>query len=169
MTFSGLTQLNVTTAGPAILASGELVSGNYFETLGTQAIVGGLLTGLVSGFALIALALSGLGIYGTLAFFVARRTSEIGVHMALGARQRAVVALVMRQTALPVLIGLASGIVGALLSGGAVESLLFGLEPQSPWALAGAAAVLLACSVCASIAPALRAAGIAPIEALRYE
>jgi len=128
-----------------------------------------LLAGLVSGFSLIAVVLAGLGIYGTLAYFVARRTPEIGVHMALGAPRRTVIALVMRETAMPVLIGLACGMVGALASGSIIDTFLFGLKPQNPWALATGAGVLLACSLCASLAPAYRAAGIAPMQALRHE
>ncbi len=128
-----------------------------------------LLAGLVSGFSLIALVLAGLGIYGTLAYFVARRTPEIGVHMALGAQKRVVIALVMRETAVPVLIGLACGVAGALASGSIFENLLFGVKPQNPWALVTGAAVLLACSLCASVVPAFRAAGTAPMQALRHE
>ena len=128
-----------------------------------------LMTALLSGFALMALVLAALGIYGTLAYLVARRTSEIGVRMALGARKRDVIGLVMRECAVPVLIGLACGIGGAKLSGSLVEKLLFGLEPQDPRSMAAGALVLLGCALFASAAPALRAAGIAPMQALRHE
>jgi ABC-type antimicrobial peptide transport system permease subunit len=128
-----------------------------------------LMTSLLSGFAVLALVLAGLGVYGTLAFSVARRTPEIGVRMALGAQKSDVVRLVMRESVAPVLIGLTCGIFGAVASGSLVEKMLFGLEPQDPWALAAGIMILLGCALAASVVPALRAAGIAPMQALRHE
>lgn len=128
-----------------------------------------LMTALLSGFALVALMLAALGVYGTLAFLVTRRTPEIGVRMALGAQMLDVVRLVMRESVVPVLIGLACGIYCAAASGSLVEKMLYGLELQDPWTLAGASVVLLACALAASAVPALRAAGIAPMQALRHE
>jgi predicted permease len=128
-----------------------------------------LMTALLSGFALLALMLSGLGVYATLAFFVACRTPELGVRLALGAQRRDVVLLVIRESAVPVLIGLACGVYGALESGSLIEKMLFGIEPQNPWALAAGSMVLLGCALAASLVPALRAAGIAPMQALRHE
>jgi ABC-type antimicrobial peptide transport system permease subunit len=68
-----------------------------------------------------------------------------------------------------VLIGLACGVYGALESGSLIEKMLFGIEPQNPWALAAGSVVLLGCALAASLVPALRAAGIAPMQALRHE
>jgi predicted permease len=128
-----------------------------------------LMAALLSGFAVLALMLAGLGVYATLAFFVACRTPELGMRMALGAQRRNVVILVIRESVAPVLVGLACGIYGALESGSLVEKMLFGIEPQNPWALAAGSMVLLGCALAASLVPALRAAGIAPMQALRHE
>jgi putative ABC transport system permease protein len=124
---------------------------------------------LLGGFALVALLMAALGIYGVVAFLVGRRTREVGVRMALGARAADVMALVLRQGMAPVLAGLAVGLVAALALGRLSAGLLFGVPPHDPFTLAAATAVLAAAGLVACLLPARRAAGIDPAQALRDE
>jgi putative ABC transport system permease protein len=124
---------------------------------------------LLSAFALAALALAVLGTYGVMAFLVGRRTREIGVRMALGARGTDVLNLVMGQGLRPVLAGLAVGMAGALALGRGLSTLLFGVAPHDALTMAGAAAVLAAAAALACYFPARRAARLDPAAALRRE
>jgi predicted permease len=117
----------------------------------------------------VALALSGIGVYGLLAYTVTRRTPEIGVRMALGAERRQMAWMVVRQSVTLVLAGLTLGIPASLYTGRYVESLLFGLQPTDPRAVALAAAVLLCVAVGPAYVPARRAARVDPLVALRTE
>ncbi len=128
-----------------------------------------LMAMLSEAFGLIALALAVVGLYGVLAFMVTRRTAEIGVRMALGAGRKEVMLLVLKESTVLVLAGIAGGAVGALEAGKAVKSLLFGVAGSDPWTLAGAAVVLVATALAATWLPAARAARIEPVSALRYE
>jgi putative ABC transport system permease protein len=124
---------------------------------------------LLAGFAFAALALAAVGTYGVVAFMVGRRTREIGVRMALGARARSVVTLVLREGLAPVLAGLAAGVAGAFALGRALAGLLFGVPPHDPGAPAAAAALLFASALLACLVPARRAARVDPAAALREE
>jgi putative ABC transport system permease protein len=124
---------------------------------------------LLAGFALLALALAGVGIHGVTSYAVARRTREIGVRMALGARAPDVLGLVLRQGLWMAVIGLAVGIAGALALRRLVAGMLFGVAPSDPLTLAAVALVLLAVAVFATYAPARRAASVDPSVALRCE
>jgi putative ABC transport system permease protein len=124
---------------------------------------------LLSAFALAALALAALGTYGVMAFLVGRRTREIGVRMALGARGTDVLNLVMSQGMRPVLAGLAVGMAGSLALGRGLSKLLFGVAPHDALTMAGAAAVLAAAAAVACYLPARRAARLDPAAALRRE
>jgi putative ABC transport system permease protein len=124
---------------------------------------------LLSGFAVTALVLAALGIYGVLAFMVGGRTRELGVRMALGARAGDVVGLVLGQGLRPVAAGLAVGVAGSLALGRALSTLLFGVAPHDALTMAGAAAVLAAAAVAACYVPARRAAHLDPAAALRRE
>jgi predicted permease len=128
-----------------------------------------LLASLVSGFSLVALVLAGVGIYGTLAYQVARRTPEIGLRAALGARTRDVARLVLAEALAPVGIGIGVGLAASLLAGRLIESMLFGVTPRDPVVLLVAAAFLLAGALVAAWPPARRALRIAPMDALRQE
>jgi putative ABC transport system permease protein len=124
---------------------------------------------LVGGFALLALLLAAIGLYGVMAYLVGQRTREIGIRVALGARQLEVVRMiVLRALALAaggvLLGGIASLFVGELLS-----DMLFRIEPWDPWSLVAIAVLLISCATAAAAAPALRAARIDPIVALRAE
>jgi predicted permease len=124
---------------------------------------------LVSGVAVLALLLASLGIYGTLAYSVVRRTSEIGVRMALGADRARVVRMVLRESLAPVLVGLAVGLVIALAGSRLVRAMLFGLEPNDPATIAAAAVLLLVTAVLAAWLPSRRAARVEPMSALRCD
>ncbi len=124
---------------------------------------------LTAGFGLLALALACVGVYGVMAYSVAQRTNEIGIRLALGARPRQVLRMVLREASWVSLGGVASGIVVALLLARLVRSLLYGLQPNDPSAFAGSAVLLIAVGLMASWIPARRAAGVEPMEALRHE
>lgn len=128
-----------------------------------------LMATLASGFGLLALALAGVGIYGLLAYGVARRTKEIGIHMALGAQRRRVIALVLRGARKSLLIGLAIGLPAAMAASRWVESMLFGLKPSDPIAIVAAVLLLATVAHVAAYVPALRASRLDPLAALRHE
>jgi ABC-type antimicrobial peptide transport system permease subunit len=128
-----------------------------------------LLASLLSGFSLVALVLAGVGVHGTLAYQVARRTPEIGLRAALGARARDAARLVIAEVLAPVGVGIGVGLASALLAGRLIDSMLFGVTPGDPVVLLVAAGFLLAGALVAAWAPARRAARIAPMDALRQE
>jgi predicted lysophospholipase L1 biosynthesis ABC-type transport system permease subunit len=104
-----------------------------------------------------------------LAFIVARRTREIGIRIALGAQQGAVVRLVMREMLVVILLGLAAGVTAAYLCGSYVETQLFGVKAGDLLVFAVSVTTLLAAALVASFAPAWRASRISPTRALRYD
>jgi len=120
-------------------------------------------------FGLLASLLVAVGLYGTLAYRLARRTAEIGVRMALGARRRQVLGMLLKESMQVTAIGLAFGLILALISAGWMESLLFGLKPRDPITFAGALVLVVLVSLGASLLPARQAASIAPMQALRME
>jgi predicted permease len=124
---------------------------------------------LCTCFALLAVAIAGVGLYGMMAFSVARRTNEIGIRMALGARRGRLMWMVLREVFAMALVGLAIGLAAALATTKFVQSFLFQMKPNDPMALAAAAAVLLAAALAAGYAPARRASRIDPWIALRDE
>ncbi len=124
---------------------------------------------LLGVFALVAVGFAALGLYGVLAYSVSRRTSEIGVRMALGARGSDVLRLVTGAGLRLVLGGLAVGLVAALALGSPVSELLYEVRPQDPATLVSVAALLLAVSLAASYLPARRATRVDPMSALREE
>jgi ABC-type antimicrobial peptide transport system permease subunit len=128
-----------------------------------------LLATLASGFGALALVLACTGLYGLLAYSVARRTREIGIRMALGARPTRVTAMVVRSVAGLVLAGTALGILAALAISRWVKSMLFGLAPADPGTIIGAALLLITAALTAAYFPARRAANIDPMSALRHE
>jgi predicted permease len=128
-----------------------------------------LMAALAGAFGLLAGSLAVLGLYGVIAYMVARRRNEIGVRIALGAGRGSVIRLVLREAALLLGIGLSVGIGLALWAGRAAAAMLYGLKPYDPVTLGGAIATLAAVGLAASYGPARRAASLDPTDALREE
>jgi putative ABC transport system permease protein len=126
-------------------------------------------TTLLSAFAAVALLLAALGIYGVLAYFVSQRSRELGIRLALGARPRALFAMVVTQGMRPVAVGAALGLAGAVAITTVMQSLLFGVNPVDPVTYAVAAATLAVIALAACAIPALRATRVDPLVALRDE
>ena len=122
---------------------------------------------LLAAFALVALLLAAVGVYGVMAYSVRERTQEIGVRMALGATAASVLRLVLGQALRLVAIGVVVGVVAASLLTRLLEGMLFEVEPFDPWTFAVTAAVLLVVAIVASYVPARRGMRMAPIDALR--
>ena len=128
-----------------------------------------MISSLSGAFAALATLLAAIGLYGVLAYSVARRTREIGVRMALGADRRSVQALVMRQVGTMTLVGCVIGSVGAFAIVKSVASLLFQMSGMEPLILVGAAMLLAVVALSAGFLPALKASKVDPMQALRYE
>jgi macrolide transport system ATP-binding/permease protein len=126
------------------------------------AILGGVL-----GFA--GLLLASLGIYGVVSYAVTQRTREIGIRMSLGARKSDVLGMILGQALRPVAVGIAIGLMGSAAASRILQSLLFGVSPLDPLVFAAVSILLAAIAALAGYAPALRAAGVDPISALRHE
>jgi putative ABC transport system permease protein len=124
---------------------------------------------LLSVFALIALVLAAVGVYGVMAYSVSQRTQEIGLRMALGATERSVFGLVLSQAMELVALGVVIGLGAAALFAQVLESMLFETPPVDAWTFAATAVVLMAVAAVASYVPARRGMRIAPVEALRAE
>jgi predicted permease len=128
-----------------------------------------LLLRLSSGFALVALLLAGVGVYGTLAYMVRRRTREIGIRLAFGAERRLVLRMILGDALRLAAIALIAGVPLSLAAGYALRGFLFGVTPMDPFALAGACVVLTTAALAAAYLPARRAAAVDPAIALRWE
>jgi len=110
-----------------------------------------------------------LGLYGVIAYMVARRRNEIGVRIALGAGRGRVIGLVLREAVWLLGIGLALGVALAAWAGRAAASLVYGIKPRDPLTLGGAVALLAIVALAASYGPAWRASRLQPMDALRDE
>jgi ABC-type antimicrobial peptide transport system permease subunit len=120
-------------------------------------------------FGVLATMLAIIGLYGVMAYTVARRTREIGIRMALGALQGNVIWMIMREVLLVLAVGVVIGVPAAMGLSRLVRSQLYGLTPYDPGTLVGATVVLAAVACLAGLIPALRASRIDPTQALRYE
>ncbi len=128
-----------------------------------------MLADLCSAFAMLALTIACVGLYGTMSYTIARRTNEIGIRMALGAGRRNILGMVICETLMMVVPGVAIGIPAAIAAARVLSSMLYNLKPGDPFTIAVSAAVLIAIAVLAGYLPARRASRVDPMEALRYE
>ncbi|HLY43079.1 MAG TPA: ABC transporter permease [Terracidiphilus sp.] len=128
-----------------------------------------LVARLTSMFGVLALTLASVGLYGVISFFVTRRTTEIGIRMAMGASRSGIVSMVMRGAFWPILAGIALGIPAALYAGHLSAGLLYGVKDDNPLAYLAAVIALAASAALACFIPARRAASIEPMEALREQ
>jgi ABC-type antimicrobial peptide transport system permease subunit len=124
---------------------------------------------LCSGFAMLALAIACVGLYGAVSYSVARRTSEIGIRVALGAQRSRIVRMILREVLALAAVGVTIGAVTALATSRFVASFLYGIEHNDGRALVGAVAILLASAVLAGYVPAYRASRVDPMIAVRHE
>ena len=170
------TRVSPSTVGPAARSSLRLLDGNVLTSLETLSDIRIRSVGdrrftmiVLGGFAVLGLLLAAIGIYGVLAYSVARRTREIGVRMALGAARQRVVGMVLGDSLVPVISGSLIGIVAALALTRLMRALLYGVSATDPMTFALVVVVLPAVGILASIVPAARAARVDPIVALREE
>ena len=143
----------------------KTLEGQLDETLLTDRLI----AMLAAGFGLLATVLASIGLYGVMAFVVARRRKELGIRLALGAEPGGVIWLVMREVLLLLAIGLAVGVPAAMGLGRLVASQLYGIEARDPWTATATVILLTIVSAAAGLIPAHRASRIDPILALRYE
>jgi predicted permease len=154
-------KINPEIPAPKVTSMSEMVD-NSLSAERTMAL-------LSAFFALCALTVTAIGLYGTLAYATARRTSEIGIRMALGARRTQVVRMVFAQNSAVALLGTAGGLACALFGSKVLTSFLYGTSSRDPFIFAGSIAILTLIASAASLIPALRAARIDPIRAIRCE
>jgi putative ABC transport system permease protein len=124
---------------------------------------------LLTTFALIALVLAGVGVYGVMAYSVSQRTREMGVRIALGATPQSIFRLVLTEALRVVAIGIVAGLVAAAGLTRLLDTMLYETEPRDPWTFAATAVVLVIVATLASYIPARRGTRVAPVEALRSE
>jgi ABC-type antimicrobial peptide transport system permease subunit len=124
---------------------------------------------LLGTFAGLALTLTVVGLYGVMAYSVSRRTREIGVRLALGAKRSTVVRMILRDAAVLLLTGVAIGVGASLLSGSVLKTVLYGVEPRDPLVLSIVCISIALTGFLAACIPSIRAASIDPMQALRNE
>lgn len=139
----------------------DMVAGNFNQDR--------LLARLTEAFGILALLLASVGLYGVMAYQALRRTSEIGIRMALGASRSMIAFLMLRNAFLQFFVGLAIGIPAALFASRMMKHLLYEISSYDPWAFAGATALLGLCAAAAALIPTVRAASLDPMRALRTE
>jgi putative ABC transport system permease protein len=128
-----------------------------------------LVTLLLSGFAIVAVILACLGVYGVVSYVTVQRTHEIGIRMALGSRKAEVIKLIVGEGLRPAAIGVAIGIAISVKATGLLSSLLYGLTPTDPLTFAAVLLLMAGVTLLASYIPAQRAANLDPMRSLRHE
>jgi predicted permease len=154
---------SITAAVPVTRA--RTLASQVERSFGTERLVARLIT----AFAVLALVLASVGLYGVLGYSVARRTSEIGLRLALGATRAAVLRSVLRESWMLVAIGSAIGVPAAIVLSSVLAALLYGVSPWDARLLGGAVASVLAAATAAATVPAWRASRVEPLVALRHE
>jgi predicted permease len=162
---------------PAIrTTAAEMIPGGFVTRIGTMEerverslLRERLLSILATFFGGLALTLACVGLYGVLSYTVVRRSREIGIRMAVGARHGAVAWMILRETLLLVTLGMTLGVFAAALAGRSISSQLFGVAPGDPLATAAAVGILVAVTLAAAYLPTRRATRIDPVIALRCE
>jgi ABC-type antimicrobial peptide transport system permease subunit len=127
------------------------------------------MAGLASLFGLLAIAVACLGVYGTMAFQVARRTSEIGIRIALGAGRADLIWMILREITVLLAFGITAGLLGALATTRLTEAMLFGVKPADPLTFAIASAICCVVVLAGGYLPARKASLVDPVAALRSE
>jgi predicted permease len=155
----------ITGVNPAILVQYQTLPDQIADTLVSER----LMAALSLCFGVLAIVIATIGLYGVMSYMVARRRSEIGIRLALGAERSRVVAMIVREALVLLSVGVAIGIALSMASGRAVAALLYGLEPSDPATLATAVGGLALAGVLASWLPARRASLVPPTVALREE
>jgi predicted permease len=156
-----MSAIDPNSAGLTAMALSDYISAAWFGPRLASMFLGVL--------GVIAMMLAGVGLYGVMAYSVSQRTREIGIRMALGARQEGVLRMVMRQGLLLAFFGIAVGLAISVAATSQLAPLLYGISPTDPVSMAGATLFLIAVAVLASLIPALRATRVDPILALRQE
>jgi len=144
-------------------------TGTIAEAMCQQLVQERVVAMLPGFFALLAVLLACIGLYGLMSYTVTRRTREIGIRVALGAQQRSVLAMVLREALVLALFGIAIGIPSALMATRFIASMLFGISTHDLPTITGIALLLLLVALLAGFLPARRASGIDPVVALRTE
>jgi putative ABC transport system permease protein len=157
-------QREVHAAGPQVSATDARTGRTIIDQALFAAKMG---VGLLSVFGLLALGLASVGLYGIMAYSVNRRTREIGLRMALGAEQKSVLLLILREGMSLVLAGVTIGLVAALVLARMLSSMLYGVSASDPISVAGAACVLSVVALVACYLPARSASRLDPLMALR--
>ena len=127
------------------------------------------LADLCSAFALLALTIACVGLYGMMSYAVERRTNEIGIRMALGAERHKILGMIMREILVMVALGVAIGIPAALAATRVISNMLYGLKPNDPLTMIVSTSFMITVAAIAGYLPALRASSVDPMLTLRYE
>jgi ABC-type antimicrobial peptide transport system permease subunit len=154
-----------TVSSDSVVYDVESMNGIMSDSLATKRFT----VALLEVFAVLAIVLSSIGIYGVISYIVGQRTHEIGIRMALGAERSSVVIMVLRQAGQMAVIGLVAGLLAAAVLGRLMASMLFGVSFYDAFTFGTVAVILLAAAVAACWIPARRASHVDPIIALRYE